>query len=224
MFSGIRNAITISIMLIAFPLLRDRKPIPYFVLALFAMFIHTSAMIYMPLAYLIGSCKPMSKRESYIWIIAMLLFQAIPLHLMIQRFFPYVNLLFHRYNRYVLAAEQLGESRTLLDRFSIMVSTVAMVWFMRTTNLNKNENIVGRLALIYSMSGLLGGLAGRMTQNFVLFFVSANTLLISKWKEKDLRYVYVVFLVAYLGYAFFKVFIGGRYFTYHTYHSVFGSI
>lgn len=224
MFSGIRNAIAIAIMILAFPLIRDRKIIPYLGLTILALSFHTSAVFFMPLAYFLGFNKPMSKKEAKSWIITMFVLQIIPLDWLIQRVVPFVNLYFDRYNTYARTAAELGDTRSLLVRFTIIVFTMVIVRFMRATDLNKNENSICRLALLFSMCGLLGSLNMRMIQCYIMFFVCGNTVLISKWKEKDLRLVYTAFLFLYFGYSFFKVFMGSPYFTYRTYHSVFGSI
>lgn len=224
MFSGIRNAIAIAIMILAFPLIRERKLIPYLGLTILAISFHTSAVFFMPLAYFLGFNKPMSKKEAKSWIITMFVLQLIPLEWIIQQVAPFIGLYFDRYNTYVSTAMEFGDSRSLLVRFTILLFTMVIVRFMRTTELNKNDNSTCRIALLFVMSGLLGSLNFRLTQCYILFFVCGSTVLISKWKERDLRILYTAFVFLYFGYAFFKVFMGNPNFTYRIYHSVFGNI
>ncbi len=207
MYSGIRNALAISIMCISFPLIRDRKWLPYFLLTGLAMTLHTSAILFMPLAFLAGGSHQMTKKESWLWISIMIALQAVSLDGIFGQATSLISIYFDRYAQDALIIEDLGDTRSLLIRFVVIVFMGVFLWFMRNTELSKTENSVCRLALLYSISYLLGAMQGRLTQCYVIFFISAVCVLCGKWKQKQLRLVFLAFVIAYLAFALFAVFM-----------------
>lgn len=222
MFSGLRNAIAISIMLLSFVLIRERKWLLYSIITIIAMQFHTSAILFMPLAFLLGNGNPMQKREAIIWISVMLFLQAISLESIFNNVAEFINNYMDRYSVYAETAEEIGDNRTLLVRFSIFIFVLGMVWFMHTTELTNNENTICRLALIYMMSGLLGALSMRMYQCFIFPLVCGVVILVNKWKIRLVSYGFLLFCLLYLGYAFFVVFMQSERFPYEIYYSIIG--
>lgn len=221
MFSGIRNAIAISMMMLAFPLIKNRKIVLYFLVAILAMQFHTSAIVFLPIAYFVGMNKQMTKREAVIWIVTMIILQFISLNVLSKQTSLFVDNYFDRYSTYAENAEQLGDTRTPLIRFAVAVFVCVIVWFMRTNKLDITENSICRLALLYSMTSLLGALKMRSAQYFGLFFVIGTVVMYSKWKPGIEKQAYLTFVLLYLGYAFFNVFMQGQYFSYQVYESIF---
>lgn len=221
-FSGIRNAIAIAIMLLAFPLLRDRKFIPYLGMSLLAMCFHTSAIIFMPIFYFVCNNEDMKKKEAWIWVIAMFLLQIIDLGLLFEQVTGFVNTYFDRYNHYAEEALEQGDVRSPLIRCFIAFFVLMSVWFMRTTKLNKDENILCRMSLLYIFAYLLGALNLRISQYLGFTFVCGLTILLSKWHLKTEKNIFCIVTFVYLFYAFFIVWMGRPSFPYHTYHSIFG--
>lgn len=221
MFSGIRNAIAISLMMLAFPLIKNRKIVLYFLVAILAMQFHTSAIVFLPIAYFVGMNKQMTKREAIIWIVSMIILQFISLNVLFEQTSLFVDNYLDRYSTYAENAEQLGDTRTPLIKFAVAVFVCVIVWFMRTNKLETTENSVCRLALLYSMTGLLGALNMRSAQYFGLFFVIGTVVMYSKWKPGIEKQAYLIFVLLYLGYAFFNVFMQGQYFPYQVYESIF---
>ena len=222
MYSGVRNAIAISILLLSVILIRDRKWIPYFVLTFIAMQFHTTAILFMPLAYLLGFSTPMNRREAIIWIGAMLLLQVMSLETIFNNATSFIDQYFDRYSTYANKAQELGDTRTVLIRFTVGLFVIVFVWFMRTTELTNDEALVCRLALLFAMAGLLGALSMRLYQCFIYFLIFGTIIMVNKWKMRLVSHGFLLFCSLYLGYAFFVVFMQSGGFTYEIYHSLIG--
>lgn len=207
MYSGIRNAIAIAIMCLSIMFITNKKWIPYFALTALATTIHTSAILFMPVAFLLGRNVKMTKRESWIWIGTMLVFQVISMNVLFEQATLFASSFIDRYSEMVEHAEELGDTRTLLMRFVTAVFVCTIVWFMRETELTKTENAVGRIALIYSMAPLLGSLHGRLAQCYILFFISTVCFMMLKWKRKEVKILFCGFVIMYLWFGLFKVFM-----------------
>lgn len=224
MYSGMRNAISISIMILAFPLIRDRKWLPYSFLTLLAMQFHTTALLFMPLAYILGRSQPMSKRESACWIGAMLILQVLSLEFFFERAAWAVNNFFDRYSTYADRIEDSADTRSFIIRMVSFVFTLGLTFFMyqEKDRLSSNQNTICRLALFYALSLLLGALSLRLVQCFILFLVCGFSILIYEWRQRIPAFLLVLLCSSYLYYGFFNVFIKKDIFPYDTYHSLIG--
>ena len=221
-FSGIRNAIAIAIMFLSLPLMRDRRLIPFIGISLLAMTFHTSAIVFLPLFYLVCRNKTMTKVEAWIWIVVMLLLQIINLDLLFEQVARLVDTYLDRYNNYAEIALEEGDTRSLLIRGFVAFFVIMFVWFIRTTELNSIENIICRMSLVYVLAFLFGALNFRFSQYLGFGFVCGTTLLLSKWHLKIAKVTFGIATILYLLYAFFIVWMGRPGFPYQTYHSVFG--
>ena len=221
MFSGIRNAIAISLMLLAFPLIKNRRIVLFILITLLAMQFHTSAIFFLPLAYFVGINKQMTKREAFIWIVSMIVLQIVSLDVLFEQTSFIVSNYFEKYLTYAEKAEQLGDTRTFLIRLAVTVFVCVISWFMRTTVLTRSENTICRLALLYSLTALMGALNIRSAQYYGLFFIVCSVIIFFKWKHMDKKIIYLSFVFLYLSYAFFIVFMQGQYFPYDIYESIF---
>lgn len=188
MFSGIRNAIAISLMILFFELISKRKYILFLLITLLSTLFHTSAIVALPLAYLLAFNKKMTDKEGYVWISIMILLQVIPFESITNQVSQLTNSYLDRYSSYASTAEELGDTRTVLIRFVTAILTMGFVKFMKSTELNENDNSLCRLALLYSMAGLLGALNFRFNQYYCTFFILGCVTLISKWKIKKLNF------------------------------------
>lgn len=224
MFSGLRNAIVITILLLSISLIRDRKLILYFVLIYLAVQIHTSSLLFMPLAYFLCRNKPMQKFEAILWISIMLILQVISLDSIFESTTIIVDQYFDRYSIYAERIEEIGDTRSLVIRFAVMLLVIGMVWFMRTSELAGHENVICRGALLFAMSYLLGALSMRIPQCFILFFVIGVVIMMNRWKQKLVAYSYLLFSLSFLGYSFFIVWMQNDNFPYHIYHSIIGDL
>ena len=219
-FSGIRNAIVIAIMYLSFSLIRDRKWILLGLLTALGTTIHTSAILFIPIVFLICTNKEMTKREAWIWIISMVVLQAVSLNAVFDQVINVVGLYLDRYSAYAEFAEEIGDNRTFLLRSFCAVFVVLIVYCMRHTKLNKEENVICRMALIFVFSFLLGSLNLRMPQFFGFAFVAGSTIVVSKWRDEFLRLGYLSLTILFLAYSFFIAYVLQPGFPYRVYHSI----
>ena len=224
MFSGIRNALAIAILCLTLTLMENRRWLVFASLTLLAMQFHTSALLFMPLAYIVARGVQMTKKEAWIWIGVMLVLQIISLNSVFDDVTVFVSLNLDRYATYAEKMEELGDTRTILIRFVSAVFVIMFVWFMRTTKLSKTENVVCRIALLYSMSHLLGALNYRFSQCYIIFFVVGLVIMFARWKKKDLAILFTAFACVYLWFALFHVYMNSNNFeVVRNYQSIFNS-
>lgn len=221
-FSGIRNAIAIAIFLLSFPLIRDKKLIPFLVLLFLAFSFHSTAIFFMPLAYILCRSNDMGKTEAWFWVIVMIILQVTGTSFLFERFSGIIDAYFSRYDAYFSNIEIEESNRLSLPvRSFVAIVFLLMIYFMRTTNLTSNENVICRVSLIYILSYLLGPLSGRLPQCYGFMFVCGATLVLYKWKSIFEKYAFGIVVFVYLAYAFFIVWMGRDQFPYSVYHSVF---
>ena len=221
-FSGIRNAIAIAIMYLSFDLIRDRTWFKMAMITIFAMSFHTSAVLVIPLVFLLCHGNDMSKREAVIWIAAMIVMQVISLNGVFDIVSKYVGIYMDRYSGYAEKIAGIGDSRSILIRGVTVIFISLIVWFMLTTKLSKEENVLCRIALLFIFAELFGALNYRMYQFLGFAFVCGSTIIFSKWQNSGCRYAYFSFTLLYLGYSFFIVWLNRPDFPYQIYHSILG--
>ena len=224
MYGGIRNALAIAIFCLSLEIIQERRWILYLILTVLAMQFHTSAVLFMPLAFVVGFSNQMSKKEAWIWITVMLVLQFISLNSVFDDVTDFVSLNLDRYSGYATKIEEIGDTRSILIRFVSAVFVLMFVWFMRTTELSKVENVTCRIALLYSMAHLLGALNFRLSQCYIIFFVAGVSILLFKWKRRIVPILFTLLVLAYLWFAFFRVYMQSDNFdVLRTYQSVFNS-
>lgn len=219
MFSGMRNAIAISILIVAIPFIENRKLIYYIALTALASMFHTSALIVFPIVYLIGIKSKMRNREFYIWLIVMALLVIFPLDYLFGDFSQFINLFFDRYTYYLSGMKETGFDRTLLNLSSTSLLGIGLLLFARDSS-DERMRMLARLALIGIYANYLGSLNMRLTNYMQYFIIIAWTFLVLQ-KSLKWRSLYACLVFLYLGYAFFYVFMGSPTFIYDDYISVF---
>lgn len=221
-FSGIRNAMAIAIMYLVFPLIRDRKLIPYCLLLLLATTFHTTAVFIMPLMYILCRGKDMTKKEALVWILVMCLLQIVNLDFVFGRVSEFVNTYVNRYDNYAEIALERGDNRSFLMRSFVAIFVLLIVRFMRTTRLNESENTLCRMALVFMLFYIMGSLNPRVPQYLGFSFVCAATVILAKWQYNSEKMVFGVSTLVFLFYSFFIVWMRRPEFPYQTYYSIFG--
>lgn len=219
-FSGLRNGITVSLLLLSTNLIRDRKWLPYLLVGGVAYTFHHTALLYFTLAYLIGRSTKLSKTEYAIWMVCLIILLVLPVRRITPYVLPYMSIVgAEDYVRYVRGADDVS----LLIKFCSAISAYMFLSFMRNNELTESENTIGRLCALYFEFQLLEALSGRMPQTLMLYVISFITVLFMKYRKIWIRRGFVGFLLAYYSYGFFIVWQKSQYFTYQTYHSVLNS-
>lgn len=221
MLSGLRNAISVSILLLSLSLIEKRKILWFVGYMFLAAQFHRTAFIFFPIAYLIGGLnEQMTKKELFVWLgifVIVLIFSSSML-------FKYVNLLlendfFGKYSQYE-DRFMAGDNRGGLLMFAIIVLFGGLLYIINSYKLSKISNIIFRLALMFIFSYALGTLNMRVSQHFIMFFILTIVYVFAYVKNDLVKYGFVIFSLLFLGYAFFVVFVGSSTFPYEIYHSI----
>lgn len=227
MFSGIRNAISISILIFTLPLLEKRKLLPFVVCMLVASLFHKTAYIYFPMAYLVSSNKDITRREVVIWA-STFAFLFIFSHMAIMRPIEVIiNSFFDdgRYESYIDQINEVGDNNGILGRIAMVISFIPAIVYVKKNSFSPQYNVIVRLGLMFIMSIAMGGLTMRTPQHFIMFFVAMAVYIFANSRNTLFKYGYTIFVVAYLSYAFFVVYCGSPTFPYDVYEStLFGII
>ena len=227
MFSGIRNAVSISILILAFPLLQKRKLLPFVLCMLLAASFHKTAFVYFPIAYLVANSKDMARREILIWVGVFAFFFIFSHTAVMGTIESFMTMAFDdRYDLYLGWIEEVGDNRGVLGRVAMIVSFVPLLWYTYKGTFTPKENTFLRLGLMYAISQVMGALTMRTPQHFILFFIATTVFIFSQNKRNRLlKGGYVLFVLVYLAYALFVVYMGNPSFPYNVYEStIFGII
>lgn len=226
MFSGIRNAISISMLIFTFPLLQNRKLLPFLLCMLLASTFHKTAFIYFPLAYFISNNKDMERREMLIWAGVFAFFFIFSHTAIMSSIGNLMTMGFEgRYDSYIDSINEVGDSRGLLSRVSMIFTFVPLLWFTYKGSFSPQMNTILRLGLMYTIATTLGALNMRTTHHFILYFILTVICVYSYGSNKVMKYGYLLFVCAYLAYALFIVYMGNPAFPYDVYKSIiFGKI
>ena len=221
MFSGIRNAIAISMLIFTLPLLEKRKLLPYVLCMLLAAQFHKTAYIYFPMAYLVSSNKDITRREMIIWACTFAFFFVFSHMAIMGPVEAVVNSFFDdgRYESYIDLINEHGDNRGILERIAMIMTFIPALIFARSNSFSPQCNVIMRLGLMYIMSMAMGSLSMRALQYFVMFFIVMGVYIARNGRNSLLKYGYSIFMVAYLAYAFFVVYCGSPTFPYDAYES-----
>lgn len=226
MFSGIRNSISISILIFSLPLLKKRKLLLFVLCMILASYFHKTAFIYFPLAYIVCNNKDMTYFEMMVWC-GVFAFFFIFSHTMLMRYISYFTdmLFYDRYDTYIESIYKLGDNRGILLRIAMLVLFVPLIWYTYKGKFSTQGNTILRLGLMYVLSLAMGTLNMRTSQHFIIFFIAAVVFVFShSERNKIMKNGYALFVIAYLLYAFF-VYMGNPAFPYDVYEStIFGLV
>jgi hypothetical protein len=219
--SGLRNAIAINIMTLSLPLIIKRKILLYAGMTVIAYFFHNTVALFMPLAYFIATPYKFKWIDIVIWILIIILFLTLSSTFLIDLIAPYIDIYFVKYVYYIdIAYDQVHEKSVLLYGFVIFMFLMSFI-ILRRKNLSENDNIILKLSLLFVVSLTLGVLNFRMSQYFAPFLVVGTTIVMDKVKIPFLRFAYLSVVLIFLYYSFFVVYMGGEYFPYDKYFTIF---
>ncbi len=219
---GIRNGLVVTSFLIGFVLVQKRKLVPFILLTILLTTIHRSALLFMPIAYLVAWNKPLSKAEIYIWvfgILALLLLGASGIADVLDYILsnPYLD----RYEGYVKRGKTSGflmVSSSLLLLYAFMT-----ILYNSKDFLTKKENSTIRMGMLYLASNLMGSLAGRASYFYDMFFIVSSVLVFANKRINQMvRLAVVLFAIAMSAYSMFYVWLGNMGNVYKIYHSLLG--
>ena len=230
MFSGIRNSIALLFFIFGFIFIAKRSFVYYFLLCALATSFHTSALIIFPLVYFVVRPTQMNRIELCIWISVLLILIILPFDTLFNNTSFIVTRYFDRYTYYLDRVEEFDDRKTILIIASSTFFTLSNLFFLYNNQLSKNENVIGRLALIGMLVPLLGSINLRFSFYFIIPFICSTIYFFDRMRMQYkaftrltiqiIRYLYLCMFLIYQGYAFFVVFLGRENFPYSEYHSL----
>lgn len=225
---AMRNGITISIMIFCFRLIRSRKYLMVLVVTYLGALIHSSLMLALPVALLIGQSKPLTKRDVSAWWWSLVLCVFLGQTALVNLIAPYILEGLDRYEYVVEGVKSVNHSAVLFMATNIFIFAVIIKWFYQFKDrLSDSENSYIRLGMAYLFLGFLGPLGGaRMMAYFLPFFILTLVRMFgSSWRNPYLKLFFFALIIAYMLYSFYYVWQWNNpYFVFGTYHSVLGSL
>lgn len=219
MYSGIRNAIAISLLILSIPLIEKKKLIYYAGMTALAWSFHNSALIIFPIAYLFGYIKEItSKVANWMIIVAIGLF-LIPYNFLISTSAQFVLANFDRYTSYIEHADEIGKGASMLVSLSNILIIAITGYGLSKLKLGHQKSLVVLLGLLACYFPLLGSLDLRLSIYFGGILIPAVVIAYSAIRDKVLKYSILGIVIAYKAYAFFVVWLNNPYFAFSQIHN-----
>ena len=220
MFSGIRNSIAISIMLFSVPLILKRRLIPFIGTTLLAMSFHTSAVLVMPILYIICGRRIVTKGELWLWGVAILFLAFTPLDNIASEILPFMNNNFDRYDTYMETAKEIGDNRSLAVYVSSLLMSAFLLISAYESKVFEDSISIKKLAIIFPCSDLLGAMNGRLYLYVVILLIIGLVNLLKDEKKPMIKWGATSIIIFYLAYSFFNVFLSTNAIIYSHYQSI----
>jgi len=219
MFSGIRNSMAISLLILSIPLIEKKKLAYYAGVTALAWSIHTSALIIFPIAYLLGYVKEISPKVANWMVIVAIGVYLIPFDILMSASAQFVFANFDRYTIYIEQAEDIGKGASMLVALSNILNIAIIGYGLSKLKLGHEKSLVVLLGLLSCYFPLLGPLDMRLSIYCSGILIPAVIIAYSKMQGKVLRNIMLGIVVAYKTYAFFVVWLNNPYFTYSQIHN-----
>lgn len=220
---GIRNGLVISSFLLCIKLIQTRKWIPYLVITVALSYIHTSALFFMPVAFVIGYSTPFKKREIWFWIgliISLLVFSMTQLA-------HYLGILINNetFNRYESIVESELHRGILITIVSLVNIVLFIIYFIkRGDSLVSKDNTLLRIGILYSVMFFFGSLSTRSSYYLDLFYIGSVIMIFADKKMAGFyRYAILALAIVTSFYSMFIVWMGAPSWNHSIYHSLLGS-
>lgn len=196
---GIRNGYAVAIFLLSFVFIQRRNIILYAVAFLVAVSLHSSAIFFMPIAYLVGYNKELTKKEIILWISGIIILLTTSLSGMKKYIEPYLVDRLESYTAYLERTSHRGWLLTVTGL--ILLYIVFTIFWKNRQAFNREQNSLIRLGLFYLVTTLLGSLAFRAGYFYDMFFIGTVCTLMAKTKNsvslKNVLYVLSVIMSLY---------------------------
>lgn len=221
---AMRNGLTIGIMMLCFPLIEQRRYILVLAIAFLGHYIHSSLLIFMPIALLVGRNTILKKREIFIWTGVVVVLLVISATSLIEIVTPYILAYFERYENVLATMSESKHVSYLANAADIVLMGSVLTFFYKNrTQMTPSENSYFRIGLIYLCCSFLGALGGaRMQAYFLPFFILILVKMYSaQWKDNFMKCMFFIFVFAFFLYQFYYVWQWNNpYFVFQEYESI----
>ena len=220
---GIRHGLVSTVFLLSFVWVQERKWLKFLILTIALSFIHTSAVFYLPVAYLAAQNKTFTRKELIIWIGAIVILFVFSMSQLADFFTMFTdNEVLDRYQNHF---EEAGKHRGGLMVFASLLFIVLYVYYllMRSKFIDPSTNSLIRVGLLYSMMMLMGSLSMRASYFYDMYLLASSLIIFSDKKVPEwLRYGVVALVLATSFYSM-HIWMNSDWWNHAVYHSLLGS-
>lgn len=177
---GLRNGFAVTIFLIGTVFIQERKFLPFMLLTVLAMSFHTSAIFFLPIAYIVGRNSKISRKEILVWVILLLVFGFMSSVGLLNTFTPFLLNYFERYESYI--DDFVAHKGVLMIGTTVIIFYLIFLLFYSSRKVfTPNQNSLIRLGLLYVFSLYMGTISMRAGYFYNLFFVGTIATLLSTY-------------------------------------------
>lgn len=220
-----RNGMTITCFLVSLPLIIERKYIYALAVAFAAHYIHSSILLFAPIALLVGINKTISRREIIIWTSVFIIFFISGAAGIIDKLTMFINTYFNRYDTVLESMKESEHVSWLAGATNVLLIVgIFSVFYNNRDALSKAENSIFRISFIYLLCPYLGALGGARMQCYFLplFVVAIVKMYDLQWQSKYVKFGFYCLVFFKFFYAFLYVWQWNNpYFVFQTYKSIF---
>ncbi|WP_455637905.1 EpsG family protein [Parabacteroides sp.] len=219
---GIRNGLVISGFLLSTAILQKRKIIQFVAISLLMMTIHTSAVLFLPIAYVCGINREFTRKEMLVWVGGIVFCLSLGISSLVNMAIPFIADNFERYEVYLQSEKQRGILIVVTNLFFVVIFIVYMMKNSRIL-LPKQRSIM-RIGLLYLCCAFLGILSLRTSNFYNLFFIASLVIIISNGSFNEfIKFILIVLAILVSCYSTFLVWMGSQWWDHATYHSLWGN-
>lgn len=225
-FVAMRNGLVIAGFLLCTPLIVKRRYHILLPIVFLLSLLHTSALVFIPLAILAGRNFSITKKEIWIWFGSVIVLSLLSTTDIINLALPLLsNESFESYRNHYMNADN-HSSLLSCSANAILMSVIFMWAYKRRFELTPAQNVIWRVAMLFLISPFLGVLGRtRMIYFYIPFYYITITYIIQdKWLSKSNKRIFLLFVSAILLYYTFYVWMGGKYFVFWHYQSIFSDL
>lgn len=201
-FTAMRNTIAVAIFIFSIPLIEKRKVFYFLGFVVLASLFHTSALFFMPLAYMVGRNTTMKKWECLIWCGVMAFLLVMPVSLFVDQ--VSVLIIGNDFEKYAAYLETVHENGVMAKVSSVFLSGM-ILYDIKINPIDKTHLFLGRISLLFTYFPLVGSLNMRATYYYCIFILLYAVYALSKGHRYNYRVVFAIVLGIYAAYAFFVV-------------------
>lgn len=217
---GIRNGLVVSGFLLSFVFIQSRRLVPFAITTIFLMQFHTSAVLFMPVAYFVANNKELTRREIIIWVIALAVLMTLSVSALFDIITPFVSSYLDRYESYLEVEKHRGY--LIISSNIIFIILLFIGFYSNRKALTDKQNSLYRMGLVYLASAFLGSLSTRASYFYDMFFIATIANMLSvEWKQPILKWCLFGLALAVSLYSTFVVWMGSPYWNHEVYHSIF---
>jgi len=218
----IRNGLVCSIFLLGFVWFQKRKLLRVFILTIALSYIHTSAIAFLPIAYLAAQNKTFTRKELIIWIGAIVALFAFSMSQLADLFTMLTeNEFLDRYQNHFDVSEK---HRGWLMIFASLLFIILYVFYLlkRSKFLDANTNSLMRMGMLYSVMMLMGSLSMRASYYYDMYLLASSTIIFADKKMPEWLRFGVVSLVLATSLYSMQVWMNSDWWHHSVYHSLLG--